>query len=68
MFAVGIIMLQLCLPSLRSDLQLQRFNRELRRFNYDLMRWKVRPRPWPLLLCLAPLKERRAFESLRAQG
>ena len=40
MFAVGIIMLQLCMPTLRSDLQLQRFNRELRRFNYDVMRWK----------------------------
>uniref|UniRef100_A0A7S0N222 Protein kinase domain-containing protein n=1 Tax=Pyramimonas obovata TaxID=1411642 RepID=A0A7S0N222_9CHLO len=40
MYAVGLIMLQLCLPSLRSDIQLQRFNRELRKFNYDLMRWR----------------------------
>lgn len=40
MFAVGIIMLQLCLSSLRSDVQLQRFNRELRRYNYDVLRWK----------------------------
>ena len=31
---------QLCLSSLRSDVQLQRFNRELRRYNYDLLRWK----------------------------
>eukprot|EP00242_Pyramimonas_sp_CCMP2087_P000419 CAMPEP_0198227146 /NCGR_PEP_ID=MMETSP1445-20131203/108085_1 /TAXON_ID=36898 /ORGANISM="Pyramimonas sp., Strain CCMP2087" /LENGTH=529 /DNA_ID=CAMNT_0043907123 /DNA_START=85 /DNA_END=1671 /DNA_ORIENTATION=- len=40
MFAVGLIMLQLCVPGLRSDVQLQRFNRELRKFNYDLMRWR----------------------------
>jgi len=30
----------MCLSSLSSDVQLQRFNRELRRYNYDLLRWK----------------------------
>jgi len=40
MYAVGIILMQLSLPCLRSDTQLQRFNREFRRFKYDLMRWK----------------------------
>ncbi|KAK3272760.1 hypothetical protein CYMTET_18961, partial [Cymbomonas tetramitiformis] len=40
MYSCGVTFMQLCCPPLRSELGLQRFNRELKEYNYDLSKWR----------------------------
>lgn len=39
-YSVGILLLQLAVPQLRSATQLRTFNNELRQVDYDLEKWR----------------------------
>jgi len=40
MYSVGLILVQMCFPSLRRDNQLIAFNRQLEGLDYDILKWR----------------------------
>jgi len=40
MYSVGILLVQMCFPSLRRDNQLVAFNRQLENLDYDILKWR----------------------------
>ena len=40
MYSVGILLVQMCFPSLRRDNQLIAFNRQLENLDYDILKWR----------------------------
>ncbi|KAL5991345.1 hypothetical protein ACLOJK_012252 [Asimina triloba] len=52
MYSVGITLMQMAIPSLRSSSGLKNFNTELKRFGYDLRKWRENTRTKPDLRIL----------------
>ena len=50
MYSVGVMMLQMVMPALRSDSALITFRRKLERFNFDMRAWR-RDQVWHRVLC-----------------
>lgn len=52
MYSVGVTLMQMAVPSLRSSAGLKNFNSELKLYEYDLKRWRERTRSKPDLRIL----------------